>query len=142
MEARRSRLGFASFVEWLIAAGVIGVVLVAGSLIVREIRTVRAVTPVLAGPAAMEPPPGVPPRAVSVPMVVLADGKQLHVGARLSDVAAVLGQAAQVGADAIERAAGRQRLTRFYDYIGSRFAVVFEPSDPASEPQVVAIYLQ
>ena len=142
MEAARSRLGLASFVEWLIAAAVIALVLVGGAIAVREIRTVRPVTPVHAGAPVAEPPAGVPPRTVSVPMLVLADGKELRVGARLSEVAALVGQAAQVGADAVERAAGRERFTRTYDYIGSRFAVVFEPANAAAEPRVVAIYRQ
>jgi hypothetical protein len=141
MDAARSRLG--SFLEWLIAAAVIGAVLGAGSIAVREIRTVRALTPVIAGEAAVpEPPAGVPPRTVSVPMLVLADGKELRVGVRASDVRALIGQTAQVGVDAIERAGGRERLTRVYSYVGSRFALVFEPSEADADPRVVAIYLQ
>ena len=140
MEAARSRLG--SFVEWMIAAGLMVAVLGAGSFVVRQVQKVRAVTPVIAEEAAVsEPPAGVPPRTVSVPMLVLPDGKELRVGARLSEVAALVGQAAQVGADAVERAAGRERITRFYNYIGSRFAVVFEPVD-TTDARIVAIYLQ
>lgn len=141
MEASRSRLG--SFLEWLIAAALIAAVLGAGSVVVREIRTLRAVAPVIAEEAAvLDPPAGVPPRTVSVPMLVLADGQELRVGARASEVLALVGQAAQVGVDAVERAAGRERLTRVYSYIGSRFALVFEPAEADDDPRVVAIYLQ
>ncbi len=140
MEAARSRLG--SLLEWLIAAAVIALVLAVASVVWREIRTLTAVTPVIAGAAVVEPPAAVPPRTISVPMLVLADGKEIRVGARLSDVVAAVGQAAQVGADAVERVAGRNRLTRFYDYIGSRFAVIAEPADASADARIVAIYLQ
>jgi hypothetical protein len=140
MEAVRSRFG--SFVEWLIAAGAIALVLAAGSFAVRQMQSLPAITPVIAGAPAAEPPAGVPPRTVSVPMIVLADGKELRVGARLSEVAALVGQAAQVGADAVERASGRERLTRFYNYVGARFALVFESGDGPAEPRLVAIYLE
>lgn len=139
MEATRSRLG--SFVEWLIAAGLIAFVLLAGMVLLRELQGLQPMTPVIARTPPSEPPAGVPPRTVSVPLVVLPDGNELRVGTPLSEAAALLDQAVQVGADAVERAAGRERLTRFYDYVGSRFAVVFEPAD-APEPRVAAIYLQ
>ncbi len=139
MEATRSRLG--SLLEWLIAATVMVVVLAAGSIVVREVRNVRAITPVIAEEgSALEPPAGIPPRSVSVPMLVLADGKELRVGARGSDVTALIGHAAQVGADAVDRVAGRERLTRFYTYVGSRFALVFEPAEGEAGLRVAAIY--
>ena len=140
METTRSRFG--SFLEWMIAAAVIGAVVGGGLVVVRQIQRVRAVTPVTAhGAAVAEPPAGVPPRTVSVPMLVLADGKELRVGTPMSELAALVGRAAQVGEDLVERAAGRERITRFYNYLGSRFVVVFEPAD-AAEARVAAIYLE
>ena len=133
---------FSSILEWLLAAAVMLAALAVASLIVREFRTVRAVTPVIAEEAnAPDPPPGVPSRAVSVPILVLADGKEIRVGDRASDVAGRIGDA-QVGVDAVELGTARQRVTRAYRYIGAQFALVFEAFDVGVEPTVVAIYLQ
>ncbi len=141
MEAPRS--GFGPLLEWLIAAAVIALIMAAASVGVREFRDMRALTPVIAEerPAA-EPPAGLPPRTVSVPMLVLVDGTELRIGDRLSEVATRIGQAAQLGPDVIERAAAGERFTRFYQYVGSRFALVLEKLDADNEPRVAAIYLQ
>ncbi len=144
MEAPRSRFG--PFLEWLIAAGVIALV-VAGVYqighIGRQVHDMRAITPVIAEerPPA-EPPAGIPPRTVSVPILVLLDGTVLRVGDRLSEVASRVGLAAQLGPDVIERATRGERFTRFYESVGSRFALVLEKLDADSEPRVAAIYLQ
>lgn len=109
-------------------------------MVVRQAQRVR-VTPVIAEEAAAPPAPaGVPPRTVSVPMLLLADGKELRIGTPMKDLAALVGRAAQVGEDFVERGS-RERITRFYNYLGSRFVVVFEPLDPA-EARVTAIYLE
>ena len=138
METTRSRLG--SFLEWIIAAAVMTAIVGGGMMVVRQAQRVR-VTPVIAEEATAPPAPaGVPPRTVSVPMLLLADGKELRIGTPMSDLAALVGRAAQVGEDLVERGS-RERITRFYNYLGSRFVVVFEPVDPA-EARVTAIYLE
>lgn len=141
MEATRVRVE--SVLEWALAAAFTLGALAVGSLVVREFRTVSAVTSVIAREApAPAAPAAVPPRAVSVPVLLLSDGKAVRVGETLSDVAARLGRQAEAGAQAVERAPNGERLTRFYEHAGSRFVLVFEPFERDAEPKVAAIYLQ
>ena len=134
---------FGSFLEWLFAAAMIAAALLVGSAVLREFRTVRAVLPALAGePTTPEPPPGVPPRAVSVPMVLLGGGKQVRLGDPVSELATLLGATAtQIGAEAVDRTGAGERITRFYEHLGTRFVLVLEALEPNAEPQVAAIYL-
>ena len=133
-----------SIIEWAVAAAFIVALLAAGSLVVGEFRAVSAVEPVIAGetfpPAVV--PAAVPPRAVSVPMLLLADGTQVRVGDSVSAVAERLGPNADAGVQSIERDANGGRLTRFYDMAGARFILVFEPADQSAEQRVTAIYRQ
>ena len=144
MEATRPR--FTSILEWAVAVAFIAAMLVVGSVVVREFRTVSAMTSVSASAPDAVPPPiasvGVPPRAVSVPMLLLSDGMEVRVGERISAVVERLGQHAVVGKQAIERAVHGQRVTRFYDHVGTQFVLVFEPFEKNAEPRVAAIYLQ
>ena len=142
MEATRVR--FESFIEWAVAAVFIVAMLAIGSVVVREFRTVNAVTPVIAREALPAPPvpAGVPSRAVSVPMLLLTDGKAIRVGDSLSAIALRLGRQAEVGTQSVERAPNGERLTRFYEHAGTRFVLVFEPFQPDAEPRIAAIYLQ
>ena len=41
----------------------------------------------------------------------------------------------------VDRGTLGERLTRFYEYAGSRFILVFEPFERNGEPRVAAIYL-
>jgi hypothetical protein len=129
METTRVRVE--SVLEWALAAAFIFAALAIGSVVVGEFRT--------AAPAA---PAAVPPRAVSVPVLLLRDGKAVRVGETLSAVAARLGRQAEAGAQAVERAPNGERLTRFYEHEGSRFVLVFEPFERDAEPKVAGIYLQ
>ena len=143
MKATRVRVE--SVLEWALAAAFMLVALAVGSLVVREFRTVSAVTSVIAreaAAAAPAAPAAVPPRAVSVPVLLLPDGHSVRVGETLADVAARLGRQAEAGAQAVERAPNGERLTRFYEHAGSRFVLVFEPFERDAEPKVAAIYLQ
>lgn len=142
MEATRVRVE--PFVEWAVAAAFIVAMLAVGSIAVREFRTVTAMTPVIARetlPPAPTPA-GVPPRAVSVPVLLLADGKDVRVGDSLAVVAARLGRQAEVGSQIVEPAAHGERLTRFYEHAGTQFVLVFEPFQRGGEPRIAAIYLQ
>jgi hypothetical protein len=51
------------------------------------------------------------------------------------------GRAAESGRQEVERGTLGERLTRFYEYAGSKFIVVFEPFERGGEPRVAAIYL-
>jgi hypothetical protein len=141
MEATRRRFG--SVLEWMLAAGVIIAVVAVGSIVVREFRTVRPVMPVMASEApAEESAAGLPARAVSVPLLILDEGKTLRVADRESEVERLVGRDARVGQDTVERRNGADRIIRAYDYLGTRFVVVFDASADGDEPEVAAIYLE
>jgi hypothetical protein len=142
MQATRMR--FVSFLEWLVAAVVVAGLAALASIVAREIRTVNAVTPVIAGENLPDAPPaaGGPLRAVSVPMLLLSDGIAIRVGERLDSVAARLTNASEIRPEVAEPSPVGERLTRFYEYGGSRFVLVFEPFEPNGEPRIAAIYLQ
>jgi hypothetical protein len=136
----RARLG--SALEWFVAAlfliATIGVAL----LIARELR----VTPPAIAQAAPEGdsvvPAAVPARAISVPVLLLLDGKEVRVGDSVDAVARSLGRSAEVGRQLVDRGALGDRLTRFYEHSGTRFVLVFEPFERNGTLRVAGIYLQ
>jgi hypothetical protein len=129
--------------EWALAAAVIFAVLAAGSIVIREARTVRPVMPVIASEApAVDTSAALPERAVSVPMLLLGPEATLRIADRESDITRLLGAAARASVDTIERVNGLERITRAYDYLGTRFVLVFEAVRPGGEARVTAIYRQ
>jgi hypothetical protein len=137
------RFRFAPVLEWLVAAAFLFATIAVGLLVVRELRgsgPIRAATPA-ARPHVASMPPSVPPRAVSVPVLPFLDGKEIRVGATAVAVAELLGRAAEVGRQEIDRGTLGERLTRFYEYAGSKFILVFEPFERNGEARVAAIYL-
>jgi hypothetical protein len=134
---------FAPVVEWLIAAAFLCATLAVASLIVRELRgpTVRGAAPQPARPIVFSTPAAIPAKAVSVPVLPLLDGKEIRVGETFSTVAARLGRSAEVGRQEVDKGSLGERLTRFYDYGGTRFILVFEPFERNGEARVAAIYL-
>ena len=144
MEATRVRV--ASLLEWLCAAAIIAGVLAAGISALRELYDVRALTPVIAheasSPPVADPPPVLAPRAVSVPMLILADGKEVRLGDAAAKILERLGPFAQVGVETMERDGVRERVTRLYSYVGTQFALVLEAPKKGAELRVVAIYRQ
>jgi hypothetical protein len=141
METTRARFG--SVVEWLLAAAFIVAAVMAIAVAVRELRTTAAGTRAIAreAPVAAVTPAGIPARAVSVPVLILPDKKEVRVGDSVSAIAARLGRNAEVGSQTVERGRFGERLTRFYEHAGTRFALVFEPMEDGGEPRVAAIYL-
>ena len=141
MEATPVRARLGSALEWLIAAAFLLATVAVATLIVRELRT----TPRAAAapePAASTMPAGVPTRAISVPVLLLLDGKEVRVGQSVDEVARMLGRAAEVGRQLADRGALGERLTRFYDHNGTRFVLVFEPFERNGVLRVAGIYLQ
>jgi hypothetical protein len=137
------RIRFAPVIEWMIAAGFLVATVAVASLVVRELRgpgRVLAETPG-AGTLVASTPAAVPAGAVSVPILPFLDGKEIRVGQTAVVVAATLGRAAETGRQEIDRGTLGERLTRFYEYAGSKFIVVFEPFERNGEPRVAAIYL-
>jgi hypothetical protein len=126
----------------VVAAAFLLATLSVGSLIVRELRAVPAGAPVAAedvSPGAV--PAGVPLRAISIPMLLLLDGKELRVGDTMATIASLLGRAAETGVEHIDRGPFGERLTRFYEHAGTRFILVFE-LERKGEGKVAAIFLQ
>jgi hypothetical protein len=141
LDALRTRLGVAF--EWAVALVCILALLALGSLVGRGLRDLRAVPAVLAGERpAQEPPAAVPLGAVSVPMLLLSTGVELRVGDRLSSVESKIGRDWQVGADAIERTDGGERMTRLYEDGARQFALVFNPDEDERGTRVGGIYVR
>ena len=144
MDALRMRTAFrfGPVVEWLIAAAFLCATVAVGSLIVRELRVPAPTRPAASPrPLVTSIPAAVPARAVSVPVLPFLDGKEIRVGETASAVAARLGRAAESGRQDVDRASFGERLTRFYEYGGTRFIVVFEPLERNGEPRISGIYL-
>ena len=144
MDALRMRTAFrfGPVVEWLVAAAFLFATVAVASLIVQELRAPAPTRPAAAPrPLVTSVPSAVPARAVSVPVLPFLDGKEIRVGETAAAVASRLGRAAESGRQDVDRATLGERLTRFYEYGGTRFIVVFEPFEHNGEPRVSGIYL-
>jgi len=140
MVARRARVS--SLLEWIGALAVISGLIALGSVLVRDLRTVSAVTPVIAHEETIaDPPATVPARSVSVPVLLLSDGAQLRVGDAAAELTTRLGRDAEVAPRAIDRTSSGERETRFYAQGGQRFAVVLQALAGDGQVRVAAIYL-
>jgi hypothetical protein len=139
----RPRFRLAPVLEWVVAAAFLFATFVVASLIFRELRP-SAAPVVSASPAraiVASVPPAVPERAVSVPLLPFIDGKEVRVGESMAAVASRLGRSAELGRQEVDRGRFGERLTRFYEYAGTRFLLVFEPLEVNGEVRVAAIYL-
>ena len=144
MDALRvgTRFRISGLLEWLIAAAFLLATVAVVAMVVRQLAgtpvngrgaEVRAAVPSI--------PTAVPPRAVSVPVLPFVDGKDIAVGESFATVAARLGRAAESGRQEIDRGALGERITRFYQYAGTRFIIVYEPFERNGDLRVAAIYL-
>lgn len=141
MEATRLRFG--SILEWALAAAVVSGAAMLISVAVGELRQIRPVVPVVAGDAPVaDMPDGVPPRSVSVPMLLLGNGREIRIGDRAAEVAARLGDVPQVLSESLDRSDIRDRVTRFYNHLGTQFVLVFEDVGRNADLKVAAIYLR
>lgn len=138
------RLRLASALEWGVAAAFLLATLGVASLVFKDMRgsSVRAAAaPVEAAVPVAEIPAAVPPGAVSVPVLPFRDGKEIRVGDTAAAVTEKLGRGAENGREEADRGRLGQRLTRFYEYAGFRFIVVYEPFERNGAPRIGAIYL-
>jgi hypothetical protein len=142
MDVVRARVG--SAVEWVVAAVFLLATLAVGSLVMRELRAAASATPatMAAAVTATAPPAHIPEKAVSVPLLILAPEKEIRVGDTAARVAAVLGREAETGVQQSDIGPLGERTTRFYDFSGTRFALVYESADKGGAHKVTAIYLQ
>jgi len=139
------RLRLESALEWGIMAAFFAATLGVASMIFRDLRgpgVLRAAeAPVAASASVSAMPASVPAGAVSVPVLPFGDGKQIRVGDTAASVASSLGRAAESGREEADRGRLGPRRTRFYEYAGFRFIVVYEPFERNGPPRVGAIYL-
>ena len=143
MDAVRARVG--SAVEWIVAAVFLLATLAVGSLVLRELRAAASATPsatISAAVTAAALPAHIPEKAVSVPLLILAPEKEIRVGDTAAHVAAVLGREAETGVQQSDIGPLGERTTRFYDFSGTRFALVYESPEKGGSHKVTAIYLQ
>ena len=142
MDVVRARVG--SAVEWVVAAVFLLATLAVGSLVMRELRAAASATPATMSAAvtATAPPAHIPEKAVSVPLLILAPEKEIRVGDTAARVAQVLGREAETGVQQSDIGPLGERTTRFYDFSGTRFALVYESADRGGAHKVTAIYLQ
>lgn len=143
MDAVRARVG--SAVEWVVAAVFLLATLAVGSLVLRELRAAASATPAATMSAAVTAaalPAHIPEKAVSVPLLILAPEKEIRVGDTAAHVAAVLGREAETGVQQSDVGPLGERTTRFYDFSGTRFALVYESPEKGGSHKVTAIYLQ
>ena len=133
-----------SVVEWMIAAAFLCATVAVASLIVRELRGPVTGPRRNAGGApagrldARRRSRRAPCRCRSCRSSTARRSASAQTAAA---VAASLGRAAESGRQEVDRGTLGERLTRFYEYGGSRFIVVFEPFERNGEPRVAAIYL-
>jgi hypothetical protein len=144
MDALDSRLRFrlAAVLEWLVAALFFAATVAVAVLILKQFGASPRPLPAAAAVVPVNVPASIPARAVSVPVLPLADGTELRIGDTIAAVAKRLGRAAESGRQSLDRGSIGERLTRFYEYAGARFILVFEPIERNGEAQVAAIYLQ
>ena len=128
--------------QWALAAGFLAAAVVIGAGVVRNWRAVTGVTTGSADVAVEGPPPtSVPAGAISLPVLLFDDNKGIRVGDPATHIAALLGRSAEVGRHDVDAAADGERLTRFYEYRGRRFVLVFTLAESHADPAVTAIYL-
>ena len=128
--------------QWVLAVGCLAAAVVVGTIVVRELRggtgDTGSAKAVVEGP----PPASVPAGAVRLPVLLFDDGKGIRVGDAATHIAALLGRGAEAGRSEVDATAGGERLTRFYEYRGRRFVLVFTLAVSYTDPAVTAIYLE
>ena len=129
--------------QWALAVVFLAAAVVVGTIVVRELRAVRGGAAGSATAAVESPPPtSVPAGAISLSVLLFDDEKGIRVGDTATHIATLLGRSAEVGRYEVDAAADGERLTRFYEYQGRRFVLVFTLAESHQDPTVTAIYLQ
>jgi hypothetical protein len=142
MEATHTRLRLLPAGEWVIAALFLAATLGVGLLLLGALRSTAVPPGGSAGTVSEVPalPPAVPATAMSVPSLLLLDGQAIRVGDDEARVGELL-RGARVERSTEDAGALGRRVTRAYDYRGTRFLVVFEPFERRGGLRVAGIYL-
>lgn len=141
MDALRVRFG--SVLEWAVAAAFFAATLAVATLILYDVRGSGVRSSALSAGALVinDVPSSVPRGAVSLPVLTLGDGKTVRIGDSAASIAAALGHGAETGQEQVDQGRLGERLTRFYDYGGFRFVLVYEPFERSGDRRVSGIYL-
>ena len=141
MDALRVRLG--SVLEWAVAAAFFVATVAVAMLIFHDLRGASGRPKSVTTTAVVinDVPSSVPKGAVSLPVLTLRDGKTVRIGDTAASIAAALGPTAETGREQADQGRLGERLTRFYDYGGFRFVLVYEPFERNGERRVSGIYL-
>ena len=140
MDVSRLRLG--SAIEWAVAVVFLAATIAVGSLILRQLGMLGAPAPAgVVEPAPPTLPTAIPPLAISVPALSLADGTEVRLGDTLEQVTKAVGPD-EVEPPVVDRGRLGARVTRFYKRAQTRFLVVFEPFERQGELRAAAIYIQ
>ncbi len=131
----------APFLQWALAVAFLAACVQVGVGVVREFRAVTGDAGRTEMSADGPPPAALPGGAISLPVLLFDDGKGVRLGDSASHIAALLGRSAEVGRHTVDTATDGERLTRFYEYRGRRFALVFTLAESHTDPVVTAIYL-
>ena len=140
----RPRFRLAPVFEWVVAALFLIATFAVGSMILRELSPIAArpgAVPAAGPPVVASIPAAVPAAPSRCPCCRFSTGKKSGLGKRCRPSPRGSGRAAESGRQEIDRGSLGERLTRFYEYGGSRFILVFEPFERNGEARVAAIYL-
>ncbi len=127
--------------QWAAAVAFLASAVLVGTGLVRTLRDVTSDEAGEVGTTLSPPPAAVPAGAVSLPVLLFEDGKGIRIGDTASHIAALLGRGAEVGRQELDDGGEGERLTRFYEYGGRQFALVFALEASHTDPRVEGIYL-
>ena len=136
MEERRFRVG--SFFEWIAAAAGVAAVVWLISVPIQRVIGPRVEASIDA-PAPL--PPGVPPGATNVPVMLMLDGREIRHGELHSRLTQLLPEKLLDGEIVRSNAEFGERHTRAYVVNGMKFYVVCERSEPGGPLRIAGIYL-
>jgi hypothetical protein len=137
VEERRFRVG--SVFEWVVAGlGVFALVWLV------SVPVQRLIGPGVEAALVDEPsglPPGVPPGATNVPVMLLLDGREIRQGDLHTRLNTLLPEKLADGPARVSTAEFGERHTRAYLVDGTRFYVVCERLEPGGPMRVAGVYL-
>jgi hypothetical protein len=141
MDGTRQRLG--SLLEWLLAAAcaITGALLL--SFGVQNLQSAAGGVAVIAKEAPGPLPiAGIPPGVARVPLLLLSNDREVHIGDSLPAVAERLGSLSALVSESREDLGTGRRVIRFYTDTAVQFIVVFDAAVRDQEPRLSAIFIR
>jgi hypothetical protein len=127
-----------SVVEWVVAAAVLFGLGWMSSDLVRSWTARRAE---LVIEVSNHLPPAVPPGSISVPFLLLVDGREVRKGMTQPEFEKVISSRDEVGERYRTAGAFGPRITKAYNHFGTRFFVTLEQTERHGAVRVTGIYL-